>query len=725
MNNSPGEFNYHRTILLSLRRLNNATLNFPGRVSPDDVFGTNDIRSYMHEIVKIDPESLNITIRQFIQFINEVLTTEKIDISQLREIFTERLIRTFTNLPGCSDDDDEWLNKNSETFPPSPLTFSSPKSKDLLLTSRPKVEPEIENPWVTKYNTSTEMPKEYKNYIGGITFLGIYEITRILKPFGPIEPTNKFWTQIICGSAIHEVLYEECKEYFEERSNSNSYSEMSKLINRNLSRVWTLSSKEFPRVGPRTHVIFSGDVVLKDRRLVLTLLPPKIGTSRRYYRMFSSERFLQLKISTDIHSLDNRQKTKLKRLLLHPLPLAGRTYEFLYAKSDTLYYFATRGLDITKDISIKDVIDYNLPIELNKNDTTAKFYSRISLGFSNSTPTVIFKPNEILYDEADIKNDTYCFTDGCSEISLGAMKEVAEILGYEETPSVIQGRIGGAKGTWYIEPTMEVSGRKWIKLRRSQTKYHVIDKDHLCTLEVLHVSVPPKSPATLNSQFIRILIEGGVPVGIFLDMVKNHIENLKSQVVDCDDPHSLITWVTNISNVMIKRIETYNNDSYDDIIGKGDAISGFPNNPSEQCVQMLQAGFTPSTCPYLAKKLKCVLSSALKSLHNKFRIEVPLSRTLLCIADPTETLESGEIFIQLDKEAGRDERTGLPFGIIENEVIIARNPATLPSDIMRVKAVKNVHLSMYYNVVVFPVKGEVPLASYLSGGDYDGDKVSN
>ncbi|CAB4380254.1 unnamed protein product [Rhizophagus irregularis] len=728
MNNSPSEFDYHKAILSSIKRLNNATKNFPGRINPDDVFVTNDQRYYMYEIVKTDPESLNNTIRQFIHFINDIKSTGEINISQLHEMFTENLIRAYSNLPGGSDDDDEWLSQNSGTFLPSPPILSSqksltsPKSKNLL-TSRPKIEPKIENPWVTQYYTSTELPKEYKNYIGGITFLGTYEITRILKPFGPIEPSGKFWNKIVAGSAIHEVLYEECKLYFEK--DPNFYAEMTQIINRNLSRVWTLSSKEFSSVGPRSHILFSGEVDIKDRRLVLTLLPPKIGISKRYYRMFSSERFLHLKIIADINSLDNKQKSNLKRSLLQPLSLAGRTYEFLYAKSDTLYYFATRGLDIIKNISIKEVIDYNLPIDINKSDTTAKFYSRISLGFSNSTSTVIFEPNEILYDEEDIKNDQHCFTDGCSAISLAAMREAAKILGFEETPSVLQGRIGGAKGVWYIEPKRDISGKKWIKLRKSQTKYNlrnIRDEVHLRTLEVLHVALPPKNPASLNSQFIRVLIEGGVHVEVFLDIVRNHIKNVKSQVVDCDDPHSLITWVMSVSNIMTKRMEMYNNDT-DDIFGSGDAISGFPNSPSEQCIQLLQAGFTPSTCPFLAKKLKCVLSYVLKSHFSKLRIDVPLSRTLICIADPTGTLKPGEIFIQLDKEAGRDERTGLPFGIIEDEVIIARNPSNLPSDIVRVKAVKNVHLSIYYNVVVFPIKGNIPLASYLSGGDYDGDKI--
>ncbi|CAB5179184.1 unnamed protein product [Rhizophagus irregularis] len=54
-------------------------------------------------------------------------------------------------------------------------------------------------------------------------------------------------------------------------------------------------------------------------------------------------------------------------------------------------------------------------------------------------------------------------------------------------------------------------------------------------------------------------------------------------------------------------------------------------------------------------------------------------------------------------EAGRDERTGSPFGIIEDDVILARNPCGLPSNIVKVKAARNMDLSIYYNVVIFPI----------------------
>ncbi|PKY14080.1 hypothetical protein GLOIN_2v1581910 [Rhizophagus irregularis DAOM 181602=DAOM 197198] len=643
----------------------------------------------------------------------------------------EELVKAYANL-SFSDEDEEWecsLSQISKNLPSSPLASIS-KSP-------------IENPWITKNHLSTKMPGEYENYVEGKTFLDKFEIIRILKPFGPIEPTNNLWNniRINCGVKTHEVLREACRDYFSTLSNVNAFVEMTRLINRNLVNVWSLSSKEFPKIGSGVHVLYSGNVMLKENKLILTLNPPKLGTSKRYYRMLSSERFLHLKVK-DINHLDDNQKLRLKKFLLFPLSLAGRIYEFLYAKSDKLYFFATSGLDIPDHISIWQAINYNLPIEINKNMTATKFFSRISLGFSNSTPSIIFEQKEIRYVK-DITINGCCYTDGCAAISPAAMKEVGEILGCHETPSAIQGRIGGAKGVWYIDPHKDLSGNKWIEIRESQIKYkHNFDSNfvHLRTLEVLHVACSPTSPGALNSQFIMVLANGGVSVSVFFTKMKNYIEKTKSEVVGCDDPRALIAWMTKNTNVMRKRLERLHDhfkdesddenneiDSSMDLGSEIYAMSGFPNSPSEKCIQMLQAGFTPSTCPYLAKNLKIVLSSTLKSLFTKYRINIPSSRFLICIADPTKTLNPGEVFIQLNSGAGRDESTGLPFGIIEGEVILARNPCNLPSDIVKVKAVKNANLCDYHNVVVFPVnvdlKDNVPLATHLSGGDYDGDKI--
>lgn len=59
----------------------------------------------------------------------------------------------------------------------------------------------------------------------------------------------------------------------------------------------------------------------------------------------------------------------------------------------------------------------------------------------------------------------------------------------------------------------------------------------------------------------------------------------------------------------------------------------------------------------------------------------------------------------------------------EIDVLVARLPAALPSDIHKVRAVFRPELAHLKDVVVFPTKGRFCLADKLSGGDYDGDRA--
>ena len=52
-----------------------------------------------------------------------------------------------------------------------------------------------------------------------------------------------------------------------------------------------------------------------------------------------------------------------------------------------------------------------------------------------------------------------------------------------------------------------------------------------------------------------------------------------------------------------------------------------------------------------------------------------------------------------------------------------QNPALLPSDIQKLRAVNAPRLSHLTDVIVFSGKGLKSKVSLLSGGDYDGDMV--
>lgn len=93
------------------------------------------------------------------------------------------------------------------------------------------------------------------------------------------------------------------------------------------------------------------------------------------------------------------------------------------------------------------------------------------------------------------------------------------------------------------------------------------------------------------------------------------------------------------------------------------------------------------------------------------------------IADPLAILEENEVHIAFSS-AFRDTKTGADQTMLHDiDVLVARSPAHLPSDIQKVRAVFKPELRLYRDVIVFPSKGSVSLASKLSGGDYDGDQA--
>lgn len=112
-----------------------------------------------------------------------------------------------------------------------------------------------------------------------------------------------------------------------------------------------------------------------------------------------------------------------------------------------------------------------------------------------------------------------------------------------------------------------------------------------------------------------------------------------------------------------------------------------------------------------------------EKLKEKMHIKIPLSTILCCVADPTGTLKEGEVSLHFSRGL-EDPRTKRRPNYIEGDILVARNPAQLPSDIQKVRAVYNEQLRELKDVIVFSAQGLRSLASLLSGGDYDGDKVS-
>ncbi|KAI7868277.1 RNA dependent RNA polymerase-domain-containing protein [Spinellus fusiger] len=589
--------------------------------------------------------------------------------------------------------------------------------------------------------------------LGNISWVSRFEIARFLLHYHiawsqlPFEALQKFIAAI---KKEPRELYHTMMTWYNTKDGKEKWGNSS-LMERCSDYVWTHLKKE----TKNRMLHFSVTILLtQDKPPEIRLRAPSVGASNRFFRKFGQDRFLEMKLSKMSHpSLVRSQKD----FFLKPFLLMGRVFEFLFIKDDTIVLFATKG-DSLKEISIRKVIDWHIPVVENWKMTLHKFASRMGLGYSNSIPTLVFEPSAIRYVD-DIHSgrageEETCMTDGCGIISWAAMHKIMAIEGAEALPCAIQGRIGGAKGIWILPPVLDFNSGEWIEIRHSQNKFKtgIVQAD--MNTDPLHYTfdLVKRSiciyPASLNTQFIQCLSSGGVPAEVFVTLLQNYIRRLVSMITDNNDIRLLREWVVSEGGLMRARAELediekgvwtgknnqdvfedwtveeetqepstqrYNND------GKTNQYSEPPSRVHETLVRLFDAGFD-LTNAYVAKKVTRVFRDTLFNLATKYKIEIEKSCTVTCIPDPTGQLKEGEIFLQLSSWR-MQQSTGVRPSLILGDIIVTRNPCGLESDIQKVRAIDCEALHIYTDIVVFPTQGHQSLASLLGGGDYDGDII--
>jgi hypothetical protein len=324
-----------------------------------------------------------------------------------------------------------------------------------------------------------------------------------------------------------------------------------------------------------------------------------------------------------------------------------------------------------------------------------------------------------------IKSTT--MNDGCSRISVAAAELVRKRLGLSGgTPSAYQGRINGAKGVWIVSgPThsSKTDDKKiWIEISESQEKFKPHDEDtdddydiNRWTFEVIKATAPVKAN-TLNIAFIPILEDRGVQHAALQSFIKDIMVSQRRELIACvKDPVALRAWVN--------RNMVRDSDRINERLGNLDKqwLGGLPFARVDRVMYLLEAGFTPSQLPILGDFVQKMARQHFSTVVSTYQIPLPRSTLVMGIADPTDTLKPGEIHLCLTEPIS-DESSGQRFSMFNDiEVLVARHPSLRPSDIQKVKAVFYPELAHLNDVVVFPSKGCIPLASKLQGGDYDGD----
>ena len=518
------------------------------------------------------------------------------------------------------------------------------------------------------------------------------------------------------------------------------------------------------------------------------LNPLRLQRSHRLSRQFSSDRFLIVGIpGPSPGHLPNYLRSRfevVQRGIVSWLVetghrFLGRTWRVFYTKAEDskkklkggrsdpnevknrIYFFAEDGFEFIEKpmsgeadpraphaiMSVQEMIEWAIPSKQNQTQPCLKLFARLSLCVSPTTPTVQFRPSEIIRSDdafADcpqprrlnvfrsdekkrqqnvLNPSSAVMNDGCARMSKKAADAIAQMLGLDETPSVYQGRIAGAKGLWMVDCLDEIPAKSereyWIEITDSQLKFEGHAQDALypepgrVTFEVLDSSTR-LTPSALSFRLIPILLNQGVNWRVFERLLTEDLNSRIREVeIAMDDPLSLRSWNQKNGFATKERVKN----------GGIEMMGALPRSDPERINWLLEHGFDPRQCLFLRDQILGSLKEHCLRLENKPNIRIGRSTSAMIIADPLAVLEEGEVHVGFSTSF-RDQRSGFNDTMLHDvDVLVARNPAHLPSDIQKVRAVFKPELRRYRDVVVFSSKGRVPLASKLSGGDYDGDTV--
>ncbi|KAK5653056.1 hypothetical protein OQA88_9342 [Cercophora sp. LCS_1] len=508
-------------------------------------------------------------------------------------------------------------------------------------------------------------------------------------------------------------------------------------------------------------VVFVAEVHVTESKIGLVLHRLKREKSCRLYRQFGSDRFLQLLVpsirSWKLASSEksDAEKTFLRWLTSTTHTLAGRQWSVFWSKGEKrrskskrrsgsgqgqmfvnrIHLFAEDGhgfVDGTASsplplgieppssrtrLTRDAMLDWLLRIRENASQPCLKLFSRISLGqgLTKATPTIVLDEHQIFLLPDDLESHTTgeAMNDGIGLISKSLMRKIRDMLSLKSTTCAIQARIGGAKGMWIVTPDDRHEHiEDWIEIYHSQMKWSCNwDDEHHRTLEVKGWSTELK-PANLNTQFLPILDDRSIDKTRLRNVIKQRIADELERDIDAlklalKDPAQMRKWLHALSARQADRPRDT------------PFLGGLPDVDAERLSFLVDGGFDPMQQMYLSELVYELQMEKCEKLKTDLKIRLPRSTSAYMVVDFLGVLKPDEIHLAFSTPFGHDGDLDLD-GV---DVLVARNPAHLPSDIQKVRAVFKPELRHLKDVVVFSSEGDIPLARKLSGGDYDGDRA--
>jgi hypothetical protein len=354
-----------------------------------------------------------------------------------------------------------------------------------------------------------------------------------------------------------------------------------------------------------------------------------------------------------------------------------------------------------------------------------KYAARMDLAFSRTVPAGRCEPEGVLARTApwalravpDVLSPAgVVMTDGCAGAGAGVMAAAAaaaaESAGVDGSsggggggggggppPSAFQGRLGGHKGVWYLDPTLP---RHVITARPSQRKLEQPAGGAETTatqrdVEVVRVA-RDRGASSLNPQISLLLAGWGVPAAALRALAAQALARARGAGASPAAARAALDAAGDAADVAEARA-------------------------------LLDAGLWGEH--RLASLLKRISARELAAMGARARVPVPASRSVFVIADPTGTLREGDAYFWRSGAAAP----------LDGAVLLARNPCHHPDDLVLARgaafaeraraagggaadvARARAWEAALRDVLVLPTAGASPAADALAGGDYDGDIV--
>ncbi|KAI0271441.1 RNA dependent RNA polymerase-domain-containing protein [Gloeopeniophorella convolvens] len=487
--------------------------------------------------------------------------------------------------------------------------------------------------------------------------------------------------------------------------------------------------------------------------------PPDMRKSNRFSRYLGSRRVLKMKLSPELQYNSDVVLEHLSSRFV----LCGRVFVPFASKEGNIHMMEVnedlhRNPDRSQGddtrISLWDFVEWHNPLSMNQKQPISKWSTRFDLGLSTSVPVLRFEPGNIRFVkdiEAPHEPGTKVpaekiLTDGCGFINAAALTLIAQRLGLSSRPTAVQGRIAGSKGLWVLHPEDRLTTeppRIWIRESQRKIKLAAFDPDSVHTIfDLVAQSNHITAPSRLSQQLIINLAENGVPTDVLKTLLEDGLRECFAALTQWDGAEAMpLLWnaVNEAGNVSKQRLQRvarglaraiglagrHGADRLDTELDQENVEEGGQGSEKslhQTVLEMIQAGFNPKKSTYLYWKMNVVVKQAMEFYLKKYHIEVPGTAEAFIVPDPFGVLEEHQIHFKASQEL-KDPITETNPCSISGPVLVSRNPARVASDVQKVQAVEHKALEDYVNVIVFPIKGSRSLASFLGGGDYDGDTV--